>query len=128
MCRFYFRLSENDCTTCEKKLKKSAERQKNYYDRAMHEHKYQEGDLVWVMNKARKKGVSPKLSEKWRGPCVLTRVYNNMLVEVQVSTKKSTTYHVDLLQPCHSTRRPRWVARLVARIKKGHQKDGSGLP
>ena len=53
-------------------LKKAAERQSKYYNKFRHGVQFNLGDLCWYANKLRKKGVSPKLQPKWRGPCLRT--------------------------------------------------------
>ena len=78
-----------------------------------------EGDLVWYANKLRKKGISPKLQPKWRGPCLVVRKLNDTLVHIQVSAKKSLTVHTDLLKACYSTRRPRWLKRAQKAVLRG---------
>ena len=92
-------------------LKKAAERQSKYYNKFRHGVQFNLGDLCWYANKLRKKGVSPKLQPKWRGPCLVTKKFTDTLVHIQVSAKKSLTVHTDLLKPCHSPRRPRWLKR-----------------
>ena len=100
-------------------LRKAAERQSRYYNRTRHGCVFNEGDLVWYANKLRKKGVSPKLQPKWRGPCLVVRKLNDTLVHIQVSAKKSLTVHTDLLKACYSTRRPRWLKRAQKAVLRG---------
>uniref|UniRef100_A0A3B4WPR7 Integrase catalytic domain-containing protein n=1 Tax=Seriola lalandi dorsalis TaxID=1841481 RepID=A0A3B4WPR7_SERLL len=65
---------------------RASERQKNSYDfRAIFQY-YSEGELVWLQNKARKRGLCPKLQRRYKGPFrVVERVtdvlYKLMLVE-----------------------------------------------
>ena len=44
-------------------------RQKRRYDLCCHGHFFMPGERVWVYNPTRKKGVSPKLTSQWMGPC-----------------------------------------------------------
>ena len=104
-------------TLARKNLKKGAERQMNLYNRRKHGESFNLGDLVWYANKLRKKGVSPKLQPKWRGPCLVTKVYNDVLVEIRLSLKKSTVVHTDLLKPCHSVNLPTWLKKARASIR-----------
>ena len=92
-------------------LKESANRQSKYYNLKSHGSSFNVGDSVWYANKLRKKGVSPKLQPKWRGPCLVTRKFNDCLVHIQVSAKKSLTCHTDLLKPSYSTKLPGWFKR-----------------
>ena len=92
-------------------LKSSAERQKKYYNSRAHGTAFDEGNAVWYASKLRKKGVCPKLQPKWRGPCLVVRKFNDCLVHIQLSAKKSLTVHTDLLKPCHSTKFPNWFRK-----------------
>ena len=92
-------------------LKSSAERQRKYYNAHSHGSPFNAGDSVWYANKLRKKGVCPKLQPKWRGPCLVTKRFNDCLVHIQLSCKKSLTCHIDLLKPCFSTKLPGWFRR-----------------
>ena len=92
-------------------LKSSAARQKKYYNAHTHGCSFNVGDSVWYANKLRKKGVSPKLQPKWRGPCLVVKRFNDCLVHINLSCKKSMTVHTDLLKPCYSTRLPGWFRR-----------------
>ena len=92
-------------------LKRSAERQQKYYNERDHGSSFDVGCAIWYASKLRKKGVCPKLQPKWRGPCLVIKKYNDCLVQIQVSCKKSLTVHVDLLKACYSTRFPGWFKR-----------------
>ena len=94
-----------------KHLRRNAERQANLYNRRKHGETFIVGDLVWYANKLRKKGLSPKLQPKWRGPCLVIKMYNDVLAEIKLSMKKSIIVHTDLLKPCHSTHLPVWLKR-----------------
>jgi len=98
-------------------LKHAAERQKRLYDKKSTATTYHLGDLVWYIQKNRKVGVSPKLQPKWLGPCVISRMHSDVIVEVQTTARKSTTVHIDMLKPCYTAKRPRWVARLVKKLQ-----------
>ena len=98
-------------------LKKSAERQGKLYDRRKTEDTYQLGDLVWYVSKIRKKGVAPKLQPKWRGPCVVVRQHSDVILEIQLSAKKTVTTHIDMLKKCYTTKRPRWMVKLLNKFK-----------
>jgi transposase InsO family protein/predicted aspartyl protease len=99
-------------------LKKNAERQFRLYNRNLHGEPIETGDIVWYANKIRKKGVSPKLQPKWRGPCLVLNKLNDVLAQVQLSAKKRITVHTDLLKPCHSRQLPKWLMRAKKSFKK----------
>ncbi|ELU08922.1 hypothetical protein CAPTEDRAFT_206998 [Capitella teleta] len=63
---------------------------------------FREIDLSWVVEKRRKKEECPKLTPKWRGPFLVRRILNDVLVKVQISARKSCVYHTDLLKHCFS--------------------------
>lgn len=92
-------------------LKRMAERQGRLYNRGTFGDRIQVGDVVWYANKLRKKGVSPKLQPKWRGPCLVTCMHNDILAQVQLSSRKTTTVHTDLLKPCFIKNLPGWIKR-----------------
>ena len=108
-------------------LKKSAERQSRYYNKSKHGCQFNLGDLCWYANKLRKKGVSPKLQPKWRGPCLVVKKFNDTLVQIQVSSKKTLTVHTDLLKRCYSPKRPRWLRRAQKAILRLQSPESAEL-
>ena len=48
-------------------VKRSAERQIKLYNQSRYSETMNVGDMVWVANKLRKKGVSHKFQSEWRG-------------------------------------------------------------
>ena len=97
-------------------LKKSAERQKRLYDNKVHGEGYSPGDLCWMANKVRKKGVSPKLQPAWKGPCLLVKMHGDVTAEVRSSPLKTYVVHVDLLKPCFSTKVSGWLEKERRRL------------
>ena len=103
---------------CTIKLGKAAERQRKLYNTKSYGNAYKVLDLVWMVEKRRRKGVSPKLQQKWRGPCLVIKCHSDVVVQLQLSAKKTTTVHTDLLKPCHSVKKPGWVARFIKNAAK----------
>ncbi len=101
-----------------RQLKKGAEKQKRLYDKGVYGEKFEVGDIVWYANKIRKKGESPKLSPKWKGPCLIHKLHNDVLAHIQLSNRKYVTVHTDLLKKCFSKKLPGWVKRNRAVILK----------
>ena len=99
-------------------LRESAARQKKYYNFKAHGRTFHVGDSVWFANKLRRKGISPKLQPKWRGPCLIVKKFNDCLVHIQLSCKKFMTVHTDLLKPCYSQKLPGWFKRARRQILK----------
>ncbi|ELU00533.1 hypothetical protein CAPTEDRAFT_185334 [Capitella teleta] len=83
---------------------------------------FRKSDLCWVAEKRQKKGECPKLKPKWRGP-FLVRILNDVLVEVQISARKSCVYHTDLLKHCFSNDLPVWLTRMQRSLQA---KEGKG--
>ena len=77
-------------------LQPSAVRQKRYYDVRANEKPYRPGDLVWTMNKARKKDKSPEIQMRWLGPLVVLKRLNDVTYQVKMSEKEVKIMHYDL--------------------------------
>ena len=71
---------------------------------------YEIGDLVYVLDSARKIGISPKLQPAWKGPYVVSKVISPILFEV-ADTRKSFVLHHDRLKPCENRSIPLWLCR-----------------
>ena len=56
----------------QKNVLKSQEEYKKYYDKKTKAHSFQPGDLVLLQDKSIKKGLSPKLMPKYKGPYYIT--------------------------------------------------------
>ena len=97
-------------------LRRSAERQRRLYNERVFGQPIKAGDIVWVMNKERKKGKSPKLQPKWKGPCFVSRAFNDVVVQVYVNPRKIVNFHVDLLKPCEVRKEPPWIKRLRKKL------------
>lgn len=99
-------------------LQKSAVRQKRYYDVRANEQPYEPGDLVWTMNKSRRKGKSPKLQMRWLGPLVVLKRLNDVTYQVKMNEKDVKVIHYDLLKPFEGRDIPRWVRITRDRLTK----------
>ena len=69
-------------------LKRSVEKQKKFYNERTFGSPIKVSDVVWCAEKTKKKGVSPKLQPKWKGPGLVTEAYNDVVVKVQFSKRK----------------------------------------
>ena len=72
-------------------LQSSQEQQKRDYDLQLRVTTYEIGDLVYVLDSARKIGLSPKLQPTWKGPYVISKVLSPILFEVG-DKKKPLSY------------------------------------
>jgi transposase InsO family protein len=98
-------------------LQENANRQKRYYDVKAHEEPYATGDLVWTMNKVRKKGRCPKLQMKWVGPLVVEKRLNDVTYQVRITEHDKKVIHYDLLKPYLGRDIPQWVKNFQSRLK-----------
>jgi len=97
-------------------LRKAAERQKRYYNLHAHGDQHSRGDLVYLKETTRKKGVSPKLAPKWRGPYIIVARFGTVY-EVMVTPTSSKVYHFDLLKRCHTDCPPPWIRRALRKLQ-----------
>ena len=81
--------------------------QKNSYDRRAEEHGLQVGDLVWLYNHTKKKGLSPKLMTFWEEePYVLKELLSPVVAVIQrEGRRKNRVVHTDKLMKVRDTQR-----------------------
>ena len=65
----------------------ASDRMKKQYDVCASDDIFKAGDLVWLYNPRRKKGLSPKLTCDWEGPCVIVKQINELLYRVRKSNR-----------------------------------------
>ncbi len=106
-------------------LQEHCNRQKKDYDVSKSFNKYNVGDLVYVRNNIRTKGLSPKLQPNWQGPCIIMRKISDLIFEVRSRQNGRTKIlHHDRLKPCVSDDIPRWMSNLQNKIQ---DKQTTGL-
>ena len=98
-------------------MRRATERQRRLYNERTFGHKYKEGEIVWVMNKERKKGKSPKLQPNWKGPCLVAKIFNDVVVSVYLTQKKCINLHSDMLKPCTVRKTPAWIKRVKNKLR-----------
>ncbi|GBM17504.1 hypothetical protein AVEN_48028-1 [Araneus ventricosus] len=82
----------------------SRERMKIRYDSRATDHHFKEGDLVWMYNPKRRRGLSPKLQQNWEGPYTVVKKLNDVVYRVQRSPNvKPKVIHINRLAPCRAT-------------------------
>ena len=106
-------------------LQVAAERQRRNYDVNASGAAYGTGDLVWRMNKTRRKGISPKLQARWLGPCVVIERINAVTYKLQVSRDGTKILHFDLLKPYSCRDVPEWVARRREQLRGSSRAQAS---
>ena len=65
----------------------ASDRMKKRYEVGASDDTFKAGDLVWVYNTKRRKGLSPKLMCDWEGPCVIVKQINELLYRVRKSNR-----------------------------------------
>ncbi|GBM91463.1 hypothetical protein AVEN_52163-1 [Araneus ventricosus] len=79
-------------------------RMKTRYDSRAKDHHFKEGDLVWMHNPKRRRGLSPKLQQNWEGPYTVVKKLNDVVYRVQRSPNaKPKVIHINLLAPYRAT-------------------------
>ena len=99
-------------------LEKSAVRQKRNYDVRANEHPYEPGDLVWTVNKSRKKGRCPKMQMRWLGPLVVLKRLNDVTYQVKMNERDLKIIHYDLLKPFVGRDVPAWAKAAQSRASR----------
>ncbi|VDI00509.1 Hypothetical predicted protein [Mytilus galloprovincialis] len=87
-------------TKARDKMAVASTRQKTQYDLHIFKNKYTVGTPVWLNVKIRKKGLSPKLQDRWEGPYLIIGVLSGLLYTVQKGAgAKNKVVHHDRLKP-----------------------------
>ncbi|GBN83554.1 hypothetical protein AVEN_153952-1 [Araneus ventricosus] len=86
------------------RIKLASERMKTRYDSRATYHHFKEGDLVWMYNPKRRRGLSPKLQQNWEGPYTVVKKLNNIVYRIQRSPNaKPKVIHIHRLAPYGAT-------------------------
>ena len=81
------------------RLKRSAERQKHYYDLRVKAASFETGDLVWLYSTRRRQGITPKWQRRYTGPYTVLECVGPVNYRIRRSAKsKAFVVHVDKLQ------------------------------
>lgn len=98
-------------------LKKNAEYRKLYYDTRGKQavlRDFKVGQAVWLHDPARRVGVCSKLSDKWKGPYLVTRKLDDLLYLVKRSPKQpAKAFHVDRLLPYRGRNLTPWIVKMA---------------
>ncbi len=72
------------------------------------------GQAVWLHDPARRVGVCSKLSDKWKGPYLVTRKLDDLLYLVKRSPKQpAKAFHVDRLLPYRGRNLTPWIVKMA---------------
>lgn len=99
-------------------LKQCGELQRLYYNLSIHRNRFEPGTAVYLKEKTKKVGVSPKLAPKWKGPYLLVKQFSSSC-KGMTSYKVTKLYHFDLLKECHSQELHAWIRRARRCIHPG---------
>jgi hypothetical protein len=84
--------------------------QKKQYDLHAKKVQYFPGQLVWLYDHTRKKGICQKLKSKWRGPYLITKKIDDLTYLVKKTANgMPKAYHVDSFMPYKGTVVPKWT-------------------
>lgn len=79
-------------------LQIASDRMKTRYDTKAAEGGYEVGDLVWLFNPQRRRGLSPKLQKNWEGPYKVVKRINDVVYRIQKLPRgKKRVVHVNRL-------------------------------
>jgi hypothetical protein len=84
--------------------------QKRDYDLKRHEHQYEKGDFVYILESATKLGQSKKLNPVYSGPFLIMERINPVLHRMQFRRKDKVIHH-DRLKLCRDAQIPMWLRR-----------------
>lgn len=80
------------------RIKIVSDRMKARYDIRANHGGFNEGELVWLYNPQRKKGLSPKLTPVWEGPYKIIKKINDVVYRIQRSPRsKMKVVHLNRL-------------------------------
>ena len=95
-------------------VQQKCHRQRKEIDTSSGFYKYAAGDLVYVRDSTRNKGLSP-----WMGPGIIIRKFSDLVFEIRVNQKgKAKTLHHDRLKPYASDDIPYWMLNLQTKLRK----------
>jgi len=98
----------------------ASERMKTRYDLKASEGGFSVGDLVWLYNPQRKRGLSPKLQRHWEGPYEVVKRINDILYRIKKLPKgKPRVVHFNRLAPFEEQRREDQASRCVTGHEEG---------
>ena len=122
--------------TARKTLKVNLKRARNYYNLDQSVVEFREGDVIYLVDKASKKGRAKKLDPIWQGPGVITHRLTPFLFRVRLNkNRKTMVVNHDHLKKAHLGEIPKWISHLQKEIGNNQQdtycwckKPDDGLP
>ncbi|UYV64569.1 hypothetical protein LAZ67_3001200, partial [Cordylochernes scorpioides] len=94
------------------KLHLSSEKMKDRYNVKTSNKTFKEGEMVWLHDPRRKKGLSPKLQYQWEGPFKIIKCLNDVIYRFQKTpTSKPKVLHYNRLAPFRGSVPEQWTVR-----------------
>ncbi|UYV77341.1 hypothetical protein LAZ67_15000553 [Cordylochernes scorpioides] len=102
----------------------SSEKMKDRYNVKTSHKTFKEGEMVWLHNPQRKKGLSPKLQYQWEGPYKIIKCLNDVIYRIQKTrTSKPKVVHYNRLAPLRGSVPEQWTVRDDQTFKKNVEKS-----
>merc|ERR1711951_254275 len=87
-------------------------KQKKHYDRRAEDGTFKVGEFVWLLQKARKPGLTKKLALPWEGPYLVVKVLTDVVLRIQKSPRsKPVVVHRDRLKPYQGAPIKPWISK-----------------
>ncbi|UYV68182.1 K02A2.6-like, partial [Cordylochernes scorpioides] len=94
------------------KLHFSSEKMKDRCNVKTSHKTFKEGEMVWLHNPQRKKGLSPELQYQWEGPYKIIKCLNDVIFRIQKTPmSKPKVVHCNRLAPFRGTVPVQWTVR-----------------
>ena len=105
---------------------KNMRRQKRNYDRQTSNETFASGQFVWLRTDFRKKGVSPKLTNRWDGPYKIITRLSDVTYRIQLTPRsKLKIVHFDRLKPYEGPTPEAWKSHETHSDDEGNRTDTS---
>ena len=105
-------------------LRRSAERNKRYYDLKVRPHKYKKGDWVYYFNTRRFQGKQMKWKRQYSGPFLIIRTPNPLTVEIQRNRRaKAFVVHIDKVKLYTGITPASWIDGPDSATQPNHDED-----
>ena len=99
-------------------MKDASNRQKAAYDKRAVVHPYKPGDMVWLQNQVKKKGLSLKLSQHWIGPYKVMDKLSDVTYRIKKEPiGKHKVVHHNRLKPYCERMVPKTVKKKKTRVR-----------
>ena len=114
---------KNAYEAARKTLRSSQNLMKRHYDLQLLKRAYKVGDLVCVLDSARKKGIAKKLSPPWKGPGFIGKKITPYLYKVKTRKSADTVNH-DRMKICVLDQITSWLETARRELSPEANSDG----